>query len=252
VILFPVDGPDEAMIRDLARVSGVSLYDARLSLSSTRPRLFRFVDGESDARRLSSELSDARIPHYVVSEASVRSLPVARAAGLDFREGYLEARVDGAPKLSVPYAEVLLVVRGEITRERHDDKRLGTTKSVSRRLTSGLRLHLYERHASLALEVDPESFDFDVLGSDRSASMVLNFEKLLSLVSARIPDLEIDRGFDYEPVVVSRSGRSDVTDSLAESDRGPGGALYDNEEEFRFYARWRYRVARHLARASSA
>lgn len=255
MILIPVESAEEAMVHDLARISGLSLYDARLSLSSARPRLFRWVDSESEARRLSERLTESRLPHYVVSDASVLSLPVARAIGLDFRERHVEARMEGPerPTLTIPYSEMLLLVRGEITRERHDENRLGTTRSVSRRLTPGLRLHLYSQEASVAVEVDPETFDFGVLGSDRSASVVLNFEKLLSRFSARVPSIEIDRGFDYEPVVVSRAaGDADGTESLAEGDRGPRGALYDNEADFRFYARWRYRLARHLARGKDA
>ena len=62
--------------------------------------------------------------------------------------------------------------------------------------------------------------------------------------------MELDRGFDHEPVVVSRSIATDLGNALAEAKRGPEGVLYDNEAQFRFYARWRYRVARRLAAAA--
>ena len=57
----------------------------------------------------------------------------------------------------------------------------------------------------------------------------------------------VDRGFDLELPVLSRVGHgSDLAQIL--SGRGsPGGVLFDNEDQFRFYARWRYRLERHLS-----
>lgn len=254
MILLPGDGSREEGIRDFSRIAGVSLYDARLSLSTPRPRLFRWLDSEAEARRMSSELSSSRIPHYVVSESSVISLSVAHAKGLDFQERHLEIRIEGTPgssaspsNLTLPFSDVLLLVRGEITRERHDERRLGTMRSVSRRLTSGLRLHLYPREASVAIEIDPESFDFQTLGSERSAAALLNLDRLLSRLTERTPGADLDRGFDQEPAVVARSVGPDLGGALADAKRGAEGVLYDNEAQFRFYARWRYRVARHAA-----
>jgi hypothetical protein len=254
MILLPGEGAQEEGIREFARIAGVSPYEARLSLSSARPRLFRWLDSEAEARRLSSNLSSARVPHYVVSEAAVLALPVARAKGLAFQDRHVEIRIEANPgaspapsNLTVPLSDVLLLVRGEITRERHDERRLGTTRSVSRRLTPGVRLHLYPREASIAIEIDPESFDFTALGSERSAAALLNLERLLARLVERTPGTELDRGFDQEPAVVARSVGLDLGDALAEAKRGSEGVFYDNEAQFRFYARWRYRVARHAA-----
>lgn len=251
LILVPAEVKDEASIRELSRIASISAYDARLSLSSPRPRLFRRLDTEAEARRFSEELAAAQIPHYVVPEAAVKALPVARASAIDLRERHLEMVLDGAsPSLTpAPYGELLLLVRGEITRERHDERRIGSTKGASRRLTSGLRLHLYMRDGSVAVEVDPDLFDFRFLQNEKTASAHLNFEKLIARIREKAPDLTVDRGFDLEPLVLSRAGGGgDVTDALASSERGPSGVPYDDEANFRFYARWRYRVARHLSR----
>ncbi|MGH9390386.1 MAG: hypothetical protein ACRD1Z_12285 [Vicinamibacteria bacterium] len=255
LILLPTEARDEASIAELSRIASVSAYDARLSLSSPRPRLFRRLDTEGEARRFSEELSSARIPHYVVPEASATALPVARASVIDLRERHFEMVLDGAsPSLApAPYGELLLLVRGEITRERHDERRLGSAKGASRRLTSGLRLHLYLRDASVAVEIDPDLFDFRFLKDEKTVSALLNFEKLIARILEKAPGLGVDRGFDLEPLVLSRAGGSgDVTDALALSDHGPSGVPYDDEANFRFYARWRYRVARHLSRRDPA
>jgi hypothetical protein len=251
LILLPSEAPDEAIIRDLSRIASLSAYDARLLLSSSRPRLFRRLDTRDEARRLSEELAAARIAHYVVDEASVSSLPVARASAIELRERHLAAVLDG--RLGLPptrYEELLLCVRGEITRERHDEAKVGSSKAASRRLTPGLRLHLYPREAPVAIEIDPDSFDFRILQGEQTSSALLNFERLIARIRDKAPDILLDRGFDHEPLVLSRA-EGDVTDGLASSDRGPGGVPYDNQTSFRFYARWRYRVARHLARRVS-
>ncbi len=251
LILLPAEGKDEASILELSRIASVSAYDARLSLSSPRPRLFRRIDTEAEARRFSEELSAARIPHYVVAEAAVTSLPIARASAFDLRDRHFEMALDGAsPRgAQAPYGDVLLIVRGEITRERHDERKLGSAKGASRRLTSSLRLHLYLRDSTFAVEVDPDLFDFRFLQEEKTSSALLNFERLIDRFLSKAPGLAIDRGFDHEPLVLSRAGGGgDVTDALVASDRGPSGVLYDNEASFRFYARWRYRVARHLSR----
>ena len=253
LILLPTEARpsvDEASIVALSRIASVSAYDARLSLSSPRPRLFRRLDTEGDARRFSEELSAARIPHYVVPEASVTALPVARASAIDPRERHFEMVLPGAsPSLTpAPYEELLLLVRGEITRERHDERKLGSTKGASRRLTPGMRLHLYLRDASVAVEIDPDLFDFRILKDEKTASALLNFEKLIACMLEKARGLAVDRGFDQEPLVLSRAGGAgDVTDALAAGDGGPSGVPYDDEANFRFYARWRYRVARHLS-----
>jgi hypothetical protein len=255
LILLPAEARDEASIEALSRIASVSAYDARLSLSSTRPRLFRRLDTEAQAHRFSDELTSARIGHYVVPETSVTALPVARASAFVLRERHLEVMLEGAsPSIApAPYGELLLLVRGEITRERHDETKLGSTRGVSRRLTSGLRLHLYLRDAFVAVEVDPDLFDFGILEDERTASAHLNFEKLIARILEKAPGVAVDRGFDLEPLVLSRAGGvSDVTDALAASDRGPTGVPFDDEGNFRFYSRWRYRVEWHLRRRESA
>jgi hypothetical protein len=254
LVLLPPDARDEARVEALSRIASVSAYDARLSLSSARPRLFRRFDSEAEARRFSGELASAGIAHYVVPEASVTALPVARASAFVLRERHLDIILDGSSSsfAPAPYGELLLLVRGEITRERHDETKLGSTKGASRRLTSGLRLHLYLRDAPVAVEVDPDVFDFRILEDERTASAHLNFEKLIARLLEKAPGVPVDRGFDLEPLVLSRAGGAgDVTDALAASDRGPTGVPYDDEGNFRFYARWRYRVARHLSRRDS-
>ena len=248
IILIPSGPADEAMIERLSDVAGMSRYDARLSLTSTRPRILRRVDGDLFARGLSEQLRAARIPHYVVSEKSILALPVSRAQRGELQERALEVSVEGTT-LSIPYEDILLCVRGEITRENHNERKLATAKGANRSLSPGLLLHLYSKEASVAVEVDSESFNWPSSGHEPTRSAILELERFLDSVEDKAPGVLVDRGFDLELPVLSRAGdSSDVAHIL--SSGSPGGVLFDNEDQFRFYARWRYRLERHLGRAS--
>lgn len=252
VILVPSGQRSPEQASALVDATGVGLYEANLLLASDRPRLFRRVEGETDARELSYFFSSAGIGHYVVAEKEVLQMPVSRAKRGELHARHLELSVDGAD-MAVPFPELLLLVRGEITRERYHQKRLGTSKNVSRPLSPGLRLHLYTRQAQVAVEMDADSFDWGLLGTEQTPSALLNMEKFLVLVCERAASAELDKGFGLEPVVLSRAEADrDLDDELADSERGGDGVVHDNEPSFRFYARWRYRLARHLLQAASS
>ncbi len=251
LIIIPSGEAPEDRVERFSEITGVAKYDARLILQATRPRLFRRVETETEARELSRRLTQARIAHYVVADRAVRSMPVSRARGGAFNERHLQLRLDGK-EVAIPYTELLLVVRGEIAREHHDEKRLGSGRGVSRPLSPGTRLYLFAREASVAVEIDPDRFDWTLLGSELSRSSLLNVERFSSRLGALAPGARFDRGFNQEPIALSRSEAvEDLTQMLSGSEKGRRGVLYDNEAQFRFYARWRYRLERHLERSDS-
>jgi len=237
------------MIESLSDVAGVSRYDARLSLSSTRARILRRVESDFFARGLSEQLRASRIPHYVVSEKSVLALPVSRAQRGELRERTLELSVEGAT-LSIPYEDMVLCVRGEITRENHNERKLATAEGANRSLSPGLLLHLYSKEASVAVEVDSESFTWPSSSHEPTRSALLELEHFLDSIEGRAPGALVDRGFDHELPVLSRAGDNSDWAHMLSSSGSPGGVLFDNEQQFRFYARWRYRLERHLRQAS--
>jgi hypothetical protein len=102
----------------------------------------------------------------------------------------------------------------------------------------------------VAIEVDPESFAWPDFGAESSPSALLNLERFLDAVEARASGIPVDRGFDKEPPVFSRGAGDGQDFTQILSERAPrGGVVYDNQEQFRFYARWRYRLERHLRKA---
>ena len=249
IILIPSGPPDDRMVESLADAAGVSPYDARLSLASTTPKVFRRMEGGRFARGLSVQLKASRIPHYVVSEQSLLTLLVSRAQRGVLKERALEVSLDGTA-LSIPYEDILLCVRGEITRENHNERKLATAKGANRSLSPDLLLHLYSKEASAAVEVDPESFTWPSFGHEPTRSALLNLEHFLDALEDKSPGVLVDRGFDRELPVLSRAGDGSDLAQILSGSGSPGGVLFDNEDQFRFYARWRYRLERHLTRAS--
>lgn len=248
VILIPNGSADEQMVESLADAVGVSRYEARLNLASRRPRVFRRLE-EFMARGLSEQLQAGRIAHYVVSEQSVRALPISRAQSVSFAAKHFDVSLDGN-NVAISYRDVLLLVRGEIARQNHDERKLATKRGATRSLSPGLVLHLYTSEALLAIEIDPESFTWPELDPSTSRSALLNLETFIDSIEQRAPGITVDRGFDREPPVYSRaSGDGQDLSQILSGDAQKGGVLYDNQEQFRFYARWRYRLERHLRKA---
>jgi len=250
VVLIPGAKVEDALVEHLATLGRFSAYEARLALQSGRPRIFRRFEDERDALALSTGLDDVAIPHAVLAEARVHAMPIARTRRADFHERHFDVVVEDKA-VTVRYEELLLLVRGEILRENHDDKRIGTTKSVARRLTPGHVLHIYRKDASLAIEVDPEQFSWPEDGPEAGPSAILNLERFVEHLASRASSALVDRAFGLEPAVLARAGAdNELSHMLADTAprRGGGGVLHDNGEQFRFYSRWRYQLEQHLAR----
>ncbi len=248
VIFFPGEGRTETTVSRLAEISGLSRYEARMWLQASRPRLFRRIETEPLARELSERMTEASIPHFLAPEALVRATAMARAKRAELGERHFELVIQDRTT-TILYEELLLLVRGEITRANHDDKRLGTAKNVTRKLTPGLLLHLYRRDQNLAVEIDPENFGWPALGEEASPSSLVNLERFVKALADKAPHAAVDRTFDLEPAVLSRSGSdTELTHMLSDGGLGTRGVVYDNGEQFRFYSRWRYQLERHLSK----
>ncbi len=240
VILAPQ--PDasatDAKVEAFAAAVGLSRYDARLALLTQRHRLLRKVEDTQIANVLSKRIEELGVTHLSVPESEVEALPVVRIRWLRLEPDHLELGLSGEEIARISDSELLLLVRGEIARARHHERRMATARGASQPLTSGILLHFYGIHSSMAAELDPEQFDWSVLGAD-SISAPINLKRLVDEIVDRT-EVNLDRGFDREPVVLSRSQANVEVDSLF----GGEGVIYDNEAQFRFYARWRYLVAR--------
>ena len=234
----------DGQVEPLAEAVGMDPYDARLALQAGRPRLLRKVESASDAKVLSARLASARIAHFTLAEADVTSIDVAPVRSMELMEEKMRLGLAEGRLQVTRYRDLALLVRGDIARERHRERGLGTIRGTNRPLTPGLRLHFYTTQAAAVYELDPEQFDWSVLRGEQSPSTPLNFRRLLDKIKERAPAVVIDRGFDWEPVVLSRTERgAEVSSALAGEESRQVAAVYDNESQFCFYSRWRYLIA---------
>ena len=244
IILAPQLGGLDGRVEAFAEAAGMEPYDARLALQIERPRLLRKVETASEAAHLSARLASARIEHFTLAESEVVSLEILPVRNMAFMEEELHFGLAGGQRQITRYPDLELMVRGDIARERHRERGLGTIEGTSRPLTPGLRLHFFTRQATAVYELDPEQFDWSILGNEQSSSTPLNFRRLPDKIRERAPHVEIDRGFDWEPVVVSRAEQdAGISSALAGEKSRQDAAVYDNRSQFRFYSRWRYLIA---------
>jgi len=246
IILAPQPPGDEGRVALFAEAAGVNAYDARLALLTERPRLLRKMGTAREAESLSARLSSAGVAHFTVAEADLVSMAVVPIRNMellveDLRLGLAEGKL-----LVIPYRDLSFLVQGEIVRQRHRERLLGTIRGADQALTPGQRLHFYSREARVVAELDPEQFDWSVLGERRTTSTPINFRRLVEEILERAPNVVLDRGFDWEPVVLSRAEQEQnagIGAALAGEGSAREAAVYDNEAQFRFYSRWRYLVS---------
>jgi hypothetical protein len=234
----------ESKIGAFAELMRMTSYDARLALATKRHRLLRKVVDAQRALELSAPLRELGVVHFDVAESEIEALPVEATRRLHFVGEHLELGLAEGVLRRVACSRLVLLVQGDIKRERYREGQMATPRGASRPLTPGLRLHLYAADSRAAYELDPEQFDWSVLGGERGPSTPLNFKRLTGEILRRCPHVELDRGFDWELAVLSRSEAGSELDAMLKRDRSSEGVIYDNQDQFRYYSRWRYLVAR--------
>lgn len=244
VILAPSSGTENDKAPALASAAALGLYEARLALQAKRYRLLRKLESEEPARSLSRDLAVAGIAHHLIAETELQAVALEALRAVRFRETELELSTAGGGRRLLSPDNVLLLVRGEITRSLHREAKLATPRGASQSLTPSHRLHLYTC-TSGAFDLDPEKFEWEGLDEPPGPSALINLNRLISAIRKRAPLAELDEGFALEPAVLSRteSGGDPASTMLARDARGSAGVIYDNQAQFHYYARWRYLVA---------
>lgn len=222
---------------------GLSAFEAGQWARQGGYRLHRIADrleAANEARRLAA--LDVPLLSLEETEVRVAARPLLALEGR-LAGHALELRTAEGP-LRITAEDLLLAVRGPITRERQ-------AGSEVRRLRvalpeQGFRVHLHRRSELPPVELDPEVLAFG-RGVHRSALLQIN-----DWVAALARGFAVDDGFRrfppaLAPAQVSPGGVAGAVRALE-----PGGApagkaplLLDNVAQFRFYSAWRGAVARH-------
>lgn len=247
LVVLEVTGVDP---ETLARALPVPPYDARLLARRGGFHLHRVLDPPSalvEAQRIGVYGINA----FVVPEAEARVRPL-RCLGGDRGDGVLALRTEEGP-LTVRRGDVLLVVRGPVTREHLSSPQRRRVDTA--RFDEGYRVHLHlsgagARNATTGpVEIDVANFEFGfaVTGSAR-----LEVDAWVKEVADGAPS---DDGFRLLPPALGPAapepkGALSAASSLGLSTRrrGRGGDeapfVLDNAEQFRFYSGWRGAVER--------
>jgi hypothetical protein len=245
LIVLDLSAADPARV---AEALGISTYEAQLRVRRGGYQLHRIAPAEQAAREL-EELRARGVAASKVAETEARAgaRVLACSGGSREAEGALSLRTSEGP-LRLETRDLLLVVRGPITREyaplaSNDPRRLRTAS-----LDPGYRVHLHRRAEPRPVELDPGSFAFrDARGADSS---LLQLEGWVDAIARGVP---IDDGFRrlapaLSPSVAEEAGPAAGVFAAAGRKGGgrKGGAsvVLDNLPQFRFYSGWRSAVER--------
>lgn len=239
LVVVDLDGVDAER---LAAAIGVSPYEARQMARRGGYHLQRAA-APADAAAYRERLAVEGILAFTVDESSVRAAAEPEPAlGGGLESGVLKLRTAAGP-VDAAGGEILLVVKGPITRELPPLESRKWSRTAT--LEPGFRFHLHRRHPLRPLEIDPASFDF---GAPRSGEGSL--PEIAGWVAALGAEVPVDDGFRrlapaLGPAAPAAGPAARLEDALRGSTRA--AAILDNVAQFRFYSAWRGAVER-LAR----
>jgi hypothetical protein len=174
---------------------------------------------------------------WAIPEAEARARPrVARGGRRG--EGALRLAVEDG-ELRISPAELMLVVRGPITREYQAEEQRRRVRTAAP--GSGYRVHFWRRADANAVELDPDSFNF---GQADAVSSQLTLLEWVESVRGAAP---LDDEFKREPPVLSPAAPAEGTEAMLRQTRARGreeAVILDNVEQFRFFSGWRAAVER--------
>jgi hypothetical protein len=241
LLVLELEGaPIEAVMAAL----GVTRFDASLRVRHGGPHLHRIVPAagaEAEAARLRAQgLAVVEIPEEEVRrwEPLVATRGGPDGAALTVRTGEGLVRVERA--------EVLLIVRGAITREYQSTAERQRLRVAS--LEPGYRIHVHRRAEPRPVELDPAAFDFGRGGAAQGAQLQLG-----AWLDELFPDAPRDDSFRLAipalaPAAAPAGGSTDAVDALARQRAKPARSVLDNLAQFRFHSAWRAAVHRRRAR----
>jgi hypothetical protein len=232
LVVVALEGVDPAR---LPAAFGISPYEARQWARRGGYHLQR-VAAPADAAAYRERLAVEGITAFTFDEASVRAAAEPEPAlGGRFDGQALHVRTPGG-SIDVAGADLLLVVKGPITREHLPME--GHRWARTATLDPGFRFHLHRRDPPRPVEIDPATFD---LGAHRAReSSLLEIAGWITALAAAVP---VDDGFRRISPALSLAAPATgpaarLEDALRTSAARPPAVL-DNVAQFRFYSGWR-------------
>jgi hypothetical protein len=230
-----------AEVQAVADALAVSAFEAAQRARRPGWQLHRIVPA-GDAKGEAERMGRAGIRAAVLPEAEVRaaSRPLSVTGGALDGES-LALRSEAGP-LTARAQDLLLVVRGPITREYLPAAKFRRVRTAT--LEPGHRFHLHRRDEPRPLELDAAAFDF---GSTLAESSILLLSSWIERAAAGVP---VDDGFRREapalaPAAPEGGGIAAALGGAAPRRKEEEPQVLDNLEQFRFYSAWRACALRH-------
>jgi hypothetical protein len=180
--------------------------------------------------------------------------PIQTIRALEFMEDGLAATLMRGEGVSIEWDDLSLIVNGRFLVKRvevEERQRRGSPKPLdSRELFSDEPLmDLYTRSDEIGFRIRSNSFDFSCLGNQKSVTAFENFTKLMTVLCARAPGVEIDDSYrTLRAVLGSIWPLEPETKRSGWRRRGAGKVdvstvtIVDNETQFNSYSRLRQEV----------
>jgi hypothetical protein len=238
LVVVALDGVEAAR---LPAAFGISPFEAGQWARRGGYHLHRAV-AAADAAAERERLAVQGIAAFTFDEAGVRAAAEPEPAlGGRFDGRALRLRTSGGP-VDIAGADLLLIVKGPITREHPAKERLRFARTAT--LDPGFRFHLHRRDEPRPVEIDPAAFDF---GADRAReSSLLEIAGWITALAAAAP---VDDAFRRVTPALApaapAAGAVRPEDALRTSVT-PAPAILDNVAQFRFYSAWRGAVERQV------
>jgi hypothetical protein len=227
----------------LARALSLSPFEASQRRRRGGPDLHRILPAAQaavEAARLRTEGLDV----LEIAEDEVRQADPVLVTRGTAESGVLALEGDEGPLRLAP-ADLLLVVRGVITREYQSTLEARGQRRLAT-LDPGYRVHLHRRADARPVELDPAALDFGPGGAPSGAQL-----QVASWIDRLFPDVPRDDSFRVvipalAPAAPPPAGSAAAAVALARPGRA-ARAVLDNLAQFRFHSAWRA-AARRRAR----
>jgi hypothetical protein len=230
LLVLEVASADEGA---LARALSLSAFEAGLRRRRGGPDLHRILPAPQ-ATEEAARLRAQGLEVLEIAEDEVRRAePVTITRGTA-ETGALALDGDDGP-LRVAEADLLLVVRGVITREYQTTPEARRQRRLAT-LDPGYRVHLHRRGDARPMELDPATLDFGPGGAPSGAQL-----QVASWIDRLFPGVPRDDSFRLvipalAPAAPAAGG--DAAAALARPGRARRAVL-DNLAQFRFHSAWR-------------
>ena len=247
--------PAESSLAETAALLELKTAEVEIAFGPGGPVPLARVETIAQATTLADRLVALGIGVGIFIEDTLNlDLPIKTIRALEFRNDGLAAMLMRGEGISIEWVDLSLIVNGRFVVKRvevEERQRRGSPKLLdSRELFSDEPvMNLYTRSDEIGFRIRSNSFDFSCLGDQKSVTAFENFTKLMTLLCARAPGVEVDDSYRTLRAVLGRIWPLEPQTKRSGWRRRGAGKVevstvttIDNETQFNSYSRLRQQV----------